>query len=159
ISLKGADPNGKITLTGALPSGKLPAAGDKVAADGIEQCKFNPRTRLYYLAVPATVVTHSDGTSEPGPGVVLKISRNAPFQVVETITVPTSTGCNGPQGLAIGPRHEIQLGCGAPNSVIIDERSSGTATIIAQQNGEGGADEVWYNPGDNSFYIARSAAG
>jgi hypothetical protein len=43
--------------------------------------------------------------------------------------------------------------------VIIDERSGPTATIIAQQNGEGGADEVWYNPGDNSYFIARSGAG
>src|SRR5262249_27238921 len=62
---------------------------------------------------------------------------------------------------AIGPRHEIQLGCGAPstNSLIIDERSGPTATIIATQIGEGGADEVWYNPGDNSFFIARSGAG
>jgi hypothetical protein len=161
VKLDGSDPNGKITLTGTLPSGKPAAASDKVAADGIEQCKFNPRTGFYYLAIPATLVTHSDGTSEAGPGVVLKISRNAPFKVVETITIPTSTGCTGPQGLAIGPRHEIQLGCGAPstNSLIIDDRSGPTATIIATQAGEGGADEVWYNPGDNSFFIARSGAG
>jgi len=152
IKLDGTDPNGKITLAGG-------AATDKVAADGIEQCKFNPRTGHYYLAVPATVVTHQDKSTEAGPGVVLKISRNAPFHVVDTITIPTATGCTGPQGLAIGPRHEIQLGCGGTASLIIDDRSSGTATIIAPQPGEGGADEVWYNPGDNSFFIARSSAG
>jgi hypothetical protein len=151
--LDGSDPNFKITLTGVT----VPA-GATVAADGIEQCKFNPRTGSYYLAIPATKITSASG-STAGPGVVLKISRNAPFHIEETITVPASTGCNGPQGLAIGPRHEIQLGCGAPNSVIIDDRSGPLATIIAQQNGEGGADEVWYNPGNNSFFIARSAAG
>ena len=153
IKLDGSDANGTITLTGVT----VPP-GAKVAADGIEQCKFNPRTGHYYLAVPATAIT-SGGTTTAGPGVVLKISRHAPFRVVETITVPASTGCAGPQGLAIGPRHEIQLGCGGANSVIIDDRSGPLATIIAQQNGEGGADEVWYNPGDNSFFIARSGAG
>ena len=150
--LDGSDPNFKITLTPAVPG------TTNVAADGIEQCKFNPRTGSYYLAVPATVVTTASGT-EPGPGVVLKISRHAPFHIEETITIPASTGCQGPQGLAIGPRHEIQLGCGGANSVIIDERSGPTATVVAVETGEGGADEVWYNPGDNTFFIARSSAG
>jgi hypothetical protein len=157
IKLDGSDTiNGKITLTGVT----VPP-GAKVAADGIEQCKFNPRTGHYYLAVPATKMIPTSGAPIAGPGVVLKISRHAPFRVVETITVPAETGCQGPQGLAIGPRHEIQLGCGGggPNSIIIDDRSGPTATVIATQTGEGGADEVWYNPGDNSFFIARSGAG
>jgi hypothetical protein len=156
LKLDGADPNGTIKLT-------PPVSGTtKVAANGIEQCKFNPRTGSYYLAIPATTVFTTGGPTagSPGPGVVLVISRKAPFHVERTITVPSSTGCSGPQGLAIGPRHEIQLGCGGggANSIIIDERSVGTATVIATQLGEGGADEVWYNPGDNSYFIARSGA-
>src|SRR5436190_3863071 len=156
--LDGSDPNFKITLT------PTPAGTTKVAADGIEQCKFNPRTGSYYLAVPATKVTTTTGsppvtTTSPGPGVVLRISRNAPFHIEQTITIPASTGCTGPQGLAIGPRHEIQLGCGGPNSIIIDDRSGPIAHVIATETGEGGADEVWYNPGDNSYFIARSGAG
>jgi len=151
--LDGSDPNFKITLT------PTPPGTTNVAADGIEQCKFNPRTGSYYLAIPATVVTTATGT-QPGPGVVLKISRSAPFHIEETITIPTSTGCTGPQGLAIGPNHEIQLGCGNPstNSIIIDDRSGPVATVIATETGEGGADEVWYNPGNNSYFIARSGA-
>jgi len=156
--LDGSDPNFKITLT------PTPAGTTNVAADGIEQCKFNPRTNSYYLAVPATKVTTTTGsppvtTTTAGPGVVLKISKKAPFHIEQTITIPASTGCTGPQGVAIGPRHEIQLGCGGTASVIIDERSGGVATVLATQTGEGGADEVWYNPGDNSYFIARSSAG
>src|SRR5262245_7759128 len=152
--LDGSDPDFKITLT------PTPAGTTNVAADGIEQCKFNPRTGSYYLAIPATVVTTPTG-DQPGPGVVLKISKKAPFHIEETITIPASTGCTGPQGLAIGPRHQIQLGCGGAStaSIIIDDRSGPVATVIATQTGEGGADEVWYNPGDNSYFIARSAAG
>lgn len=153
--LDGTDPNFKITLT---PS---PEGTTKVAADGIEQCKFNPRTGSFYLAIPATKVTTTTGqpavtTTSAGPGVVLKISRKAPFHVEQTFTIAASTGCQGPQGLAIGPRHEIQLGCGGANSLIIDDRTGAT---IATETGEGGADEVWYNPGDNSYFIARSSAG
>jgi hypothetical protein len=147
--LDGSDPNFKIMLTPAVPG------TTKVAADGIEQCKFNPRTGSYYLAVPATVVTTTSGT-QAGPGVVLKISAKPPFHLEQTFTIPASSGCQGPQGLAIGPHHQIQLGCGGTNSVIIDERNG---AIIATESGEGGADEVWYNPGDNSYFIARSSAG
>jgi len=158
--LDGSDPNFQITLT------PTPAGTTNVAADGIEQCKFNPRTGSYYLAVPATKVTTTTGsppvtTTSAGPGVVLRISGKAPFHIEQTITIPASTGCTGPQGLAIGPRHEIQLGCGGPStaSIIIDERSGAVATVIATETGEGGADEVWYNPGNNSYFIARSSAG
>jgi hypothetical protein len=126
--LDGTDPNFKITLT------PTPAGTTNVAADGIEQCKFNPRTGSYYLAVPATKVTTAAGTAA-GPGVVLKISRTAPFHIEQTITIPTSTGCTGPQGLAIGPRHEIQLGCGGANSIIIDERSGPIATVALTRSG------------------------
>jgi len=147
--LDGSDPRFKITLS------PTPAGTTNVAADGIEQCKYNPRTRSFYLAVPATKVTTTSGTSA-GPGVVLKISGKAPFHIEQTFTIAASTGCAGPQGLAIGPHHQILLGCGGANSLIIDEQTGAT---IAVQTGEGGADEVWYNPGDNSYFIARSTVG
>ena len=148
IKLDGNDPNGAITLT------PPPAAGSKVAADGIEQCKFDPRTEAFYLAVPATKITSASG-STAGPGVVLKISKHAPFHVEETFTIATSTGCTGPQGLAIGPQHQIILGCGTGStaSLIIDDRDG---SVIHQLNGLGGADEAWYNPGDNQYFIAAS---
>jgi hypothetical protein len=152
IKLDGTDPNGDIDLT---PS---PGRGAKVAADGIEQCKFNPRTGNYYLAIPATKVTKG-ATTTAGPGVVLVISREH-FRVENTITIDPATGCTGPQGLAIGPDHEILLGCGqpSPNSLIINEHQHGLATSanskVLANSGE--ADEVWYNPGDNQYFIAQT---
>jgi hypothetical protein len=159
IKLDGTDPNGKITLT---TSPATPSTS-KVAADGIEQCKFNPRTGFYYLAVPHTSVTPTSGPSTGGPGVVLKISGNRPFHVVATLTIDPSTGCTGPQGLAIGPEHQIVLGCGngppatSTASLIIDDRGgTGLAHVVHVLAGDGGADEVWYNPGDNQYFIAAS---
>jgi hypothetical protein len=49
ISLAGHDPNAKIYNTAA--------GGANNAANGIEQCKFNPRNGHFYLSVPATQLT------------------------------------------------------------------------------------------------------
>jgi hypothetical protein len=97
----------------------------------------------------------------------VRISALPPFHVEAAFTIPIATGCVGPAGLAIGLQNQIALGCGAPpppatpNSLII---SDGTApppagSIIATVTGEGGADEIWYNPGTNHYYFARSTAG
>jgi hypothetical protein len=134
---------GKIKLDGTDPDSR----NNVVIAHGIEQCKFNPRTGSYYLAVPAT---KPDGS---GPGVVLKISRGAPFHIQKVFTIDPATGCTGPQGLAIGPNHQILLGCGGANSLIIDDRDGDTLAFLG---GQGNADEVWYNPGDNQYFVAES---
>jgi hypothetical protein len=120
-----------------------------IVANGIEQCKFDPRTKKFYLAIPDV---------GGGNGAVVTFARNAPFGVIDEFLIPASSGCAGPQGLAIGPKHQIILGCGAPatgaaNSLIIDDRDG---SILAVLGGEGGADEAWYNPGDNQYFIAES---
>ncbi len=129
---------GKIKLDGTDPDGK------NITANGIEQCKFNPRTNMFYLNLPATAADAS------GPGLVLRITAEAPFQVVDFFTIPAATGCAGPTGLAIGPDHQILLGCGGTASLIIDDR---TGTPMATLPGET-SDEAWYNPGDNHYFLA-----
>jgi hypothetical protein len=129
---------GKIRFDGTDPRGK------NITASGIEQCKHDPRTDKFYLNIPAT---GSDGS---GPGVVVVISTEAPFKVEKVITIPTSTGCTGPAGMAIGPNHEILLGCGGTNSLIIDDRDGGIIAFL----GGATSDEAWYNPGDNQYFLA-----
>jgi hypothetical protein len=129
---------GKIKLDGSDKDGK------NIVASGIEQCKFDPRTGYFYLNLPATL---ADGS---GPGLVLRITAEAPFQVIDFFTIPLSSGCGGPAGLTLGPDHQILLGCGAPGSIIIDDRDGHT---IASLPGET-SDEAWYNPGDNHYFLA-----
>jgi len=120
-----------------------------VIANGIEQCKYDPRTRKFYLSIPATF----DSTLQNSlPGVVVVISRDAPFHVEKVI--PVDPTCVGPAGLTIGPDHQIALGCGAGNgpgtgSVIIDDRTGGTRKKLLNIFG----DEIWYNPGDNQYFF------
>jgi len=126
------------------------------ATNGIEQCQWSPRTGKFYLAIPEV--------SGPGdnsvPGAVLEINP-ASMKVqkvfpIESRSVPgKGPDCLGPQGLAIGPQREILLGCSnaGPGTVIIDELDG---SLVRNLPGLNGNDEVWYNPGDNHYFLAGS---
>jgi hypothetical protein len=152
---------GKLSLKGNDPD-----ALNIKATDGIEQCQWNPRTGQFYLAIPS--VGGTSGVNDK-PGVVLvinpvsrKVEKVFPIDFAFLPAVPTTTpptpataACLGPQGLAIGPDREILLGCSnaGQGSVIIDERNG---DLIRSLNGLNGNDEVWYNPGDNMYFLAGS---
>jgi hypothetical protein len=133
---------GKISF---LPGSQDPNGG--VIANGIEQCKYDPRTHKYYLNIPATF----DSTGQNSlPGVVAVISRDPPFRVEKVLQVDPT--CVGNAGLTLGPDHQIALGCSSGpglGSVIIDDRDGHTIKKLAGQSG----DEIWYNPGDNHYFF------
>jgi hypothetical protein len=56
--------------------------------------------------------------------------------------------------MALGPFPQALLGCTnlGPNSVVINLN---TGAIIKRLPGEAGADEVWYNPGDNQYFMGN----
>jgi hypothetical protein len=147
IRFDGTDPNGANLL-----------------ANGIEQCAFNPRDGKFYINLPNTgPVPPAGSTTPPGPGVVLRISGEAPFHVEKILSdfskAPLdSTGCGGASGMAIGPDHQIGLACGGANALIIDDRT-GLAVKDGVLTGEGGADEMWYNSGDNHYFFGISTPG
>src|SRR5262249_17737853 len=59
-----------------------------------------------------------------------------------------------PHGLALGPHPFAIVGCnGTAHSFVLDI-TTGATTEIPQV---GGSDEVWYNPGDNRYYLAANA--
>jgi hypothetical protein len=133
---------GKISFQPGSPD---PNGG--VIANGIEQCKFDPRIGKYLLNIPGTLDTNNN----PLPGVLLVISRNAPFHVEQVLAVDAV--CVGNAGLTLGQGNQVLLGCGsgAPNtgSVIIDDRTGLTVRTLLGQFG----DEIWYNPGDNQYFL------
>lgn len=122
------------------------------ATAGIEQCQWSRRTGLFYLNLPE-VNGAGDDTS---PGAVAVISPTD-MAVVNMFTIPLGK-CAGPQGMAIGPENQILLGCNDPNktvpsTVIINEHSG---TVMHVLPGEDGSDQVWYNEGDDHYFLARS---
>jgi hypothetical protein len=118
-----------------------------VASGGIEQCKFDPRTGKFLLAIPQPA-------SQPNGGVVVTISPKT-FKVEDVFVIDSKTGCTqGPHGLALGPDHQVLLGCGggSAGSLIIDDRTGKTIFLLPGLT----SDEVWYNPGDNHYFLVPS---
>jgi hypothetical protein len=76
---------------------------------------------------------------------VLDLSKPKTPVVETTYSTP---GCGS--GLALGPSQHLLVGCGGGKPLIIVDALTGKIiTTIADTHG---ADEVWYNPGDNHFY-------
>jgi hypothetical protein len=145
IRFDGTDPN----------AGTDPTTGHPILANGIEQCVFNPRDGKFYINIPNTGPAT---LASPLPGLTLRISGEAPFHVEKVFTFAASTGCGGASGLTVGPDHQLGLACGGANALIIDDRT-GLPVKGGVLTGEGGADEVWYNPGDNHYFFGISTPG
>src|SRR5689334_9764280 len=68
------------------------------------------------------------------------------------------TGCN-PNGAALGPNENLLVGCGhgATGSQINTQIiNATTGALIKTINQTGAPDEVWYNPGDNRYYLGAT---
>jgi DNA-binding beta-propeller fold protein YncE len=76
---------------------------------------------------------------------VLDLSKPKSPVVEATYSTP---GCGS--GLALGPAQHLLVGCGGGKPLIMIDALTGKT--IATVEGTHGADEVWYNPGDNHFY-------
>ena len=129
--------------------------GTPKATDGIEQCQWNSRTGKFLLNIPE--VNGPGDNSKPGAVLVISPTQ---MKVERTFSIDHDK-CAGPQGMAIGPNHQVLLGCNTPSgngkfsTVVIDDNAT---HIVATLNNESGADEVWFNPGDNHYFLARSSA-
>src|SRR5215831_18795982 len=99
--------------------------GDTLSNHGLEQPVWNPKTAMFYLAVP--------GTSDNPNGEVDEIDPAG-----QEITRIFPTTCN-PAGLALAPRQQLFTSCGD----VIDVPSGQVVTTITNV----GADEIWFNPG------------
>jgi hypothetical protein len=131
------------------------------ASNGIEQCQYDHTTGNFFLNLPEA----NGPGNDTAPGNVLEISpptaaNGFKASVLATYVIPLAD-CAGPQGMAIGPNPQLLLGCnavgpnGVRNSVVIN-KTNGAVLNIGW--GIGGADEVWFNPGDSHYYVTGSSA-
>jgi hypothetical protein len=120
--------------------------GTPNATGGIEQCQWSPKTGKFYLNVPNPAGPNADN------GVVLQIDPVSE-RIEQTFSLAGS-GCGGNAGMALGQFPQALLGCSnaGPNSVVINLNSG---AIIGTLAGEAGADEVWFNPGDNQYFLGN----
>jgi len=135
--------------------------GTPAATNGIEQCQWDHRTGKFYLNIPE--VNGPGNDTKDGAVMVFSPQPDGTLQIDNVLDVPLSN-CAGPQGMAIGPDHQILLGCNDPNktvpsTAIIDDRiqkNDAAVKVIATVANQDGADEVWFNDGDNSYFLGRS---
>jgi hypothetical protein len=140
----------------------------------LEQPSWDPGTSRFYTSIPVIANNPPGCNYGQMPGA---ITCDGGLLVVDpaTVTKPTATygtfntttktgvialhGC-GPNGSTVGPNENILLGCTPQNN------PSNTITLVINAvsrvqtpvNGITGSDEVWYNAGDNRYYLGASRA-
>ena len=152
----------QITLKSTTtPPGGFPSGGF-TATNGAEQPAWDRSTGKFYVSIPE--VNGNGGTSPSGA--VARISPTGALEALFKVDF-----CQ-PAGLTVGPRGDLLLGCSVvfdtvgnawdpmdpkppmPISVIMDAR---TGAIVKSVAGISGSDEVWFNPGDQRYYLAARA--
>jgi hypothetical protein len=133
------------------------------ATNGAEQPVWNPIDNRFYLSIPSI----SGTVASPGPtGAVYRIDpTTGTFDTAATID-----NC-GPAGLTVGPNGDLLVGCNttfdvngnvwdftknvpaAPRNIILRTKTGKTDDVVF---GAGAGDEVWFNAGDNHYYITGS---
>jgi hypothetical protein len=111
---------------------------------GIEQAQWDPKTRRFYVSIPAV-------NGNPRTGAVAVINPLPIGHATIEKLFPVAD-CN-PAGLALGPHQRLLLGCSLTNgqSVIMSATDGHIVKVI---HGVGGSDEVWFNAGDGRYYLA-----
>jgi hypothetical protein len=117
-----------------------------LATNGLEQPVWNPATSRFLLSVPEIGGNAANGAIAEIDPVAMKITRLFPVSQCQ------------PAGLALGPSQNLLVGCANHDAVRFPAKliilDAGTGKIIANITQVGGSDEVWFNPGDNRYYVA-----
>jgi hypothetical protein len=155
-------------VTKILAIGVDPAIVPAGAGLSLEQPAWNPTTQRFYTSIP-TIANNPPGcvlggTPACSGGLLVtdplhpKASETLYSSTTGTGVIPL-TGC-GPNGATVGPSGNMLLGCTPGNfapgttSLVINGKTTNTATV----NGITGSDEVFFNKGDNRYYLGASAA-
>ncbi len=111
------------------------------ATNGLEQCQWSPRTGLIYFSVPEI-------NGHAGNGEIAVIDGKS-RSIVNTFPMTCE-----PAGLTLGPDFQALVGCNDANGIrVIDLGDGSVVRTFANLNG---ADEVWYNSGDDHYFAALS---
>ena len=93
----------------------------------------------------------------PGMGETSKVVVfNLKDPKAPTIEATYPTGNCG-SGLVLGPSQHLLVGCGGGKPLIVLDALTGK--VLTSVEGTKGADEVWYNPGDNNYYAPSAFGG
>ncbi len=151
-------PDPSTTLNG-LPSGMPTPTGiagptvgchhGPIAPAGLGGIAYNPANGHFLMTLP-------NNAADPSKGEISDIDPKNPNgpQIVNHFPI----GNCMPTSIVQGPGNDFLVGCAdhdgeafPPNEIIMDGT---TGEILSNIPYVGGVDEVWYNPGDNRYYVA-----
>jgi hypothetical protein len=138
----------------------------------LEQPTWDPTTKRFYTSIPI-IANNPSGCNygqNPGPitchgGMLVTdpFALSTPTATQGAFNSVTNTGvvplnACGPNGITVGPNDNLLLGCTPGNN------PSDTTTLVinaktkyfANIGGITGSDEVWFNKGDNRYYLGAS---
>jgi hypothetical protein len=137
----------------------------------IEQPTWDPKTKRFYVSVPQ-IANNPTGCTFGGPTfceggmlVINPATLTTPTATIGAFDATTNTGvvklneC-GPNGATVGPHDNLLLGC-TPQNV-----PTNTKTLVINAKTKNfvnvgnitGSDEVWFNAGDDRYYLGASRA-
>ncbi|WP_292747250.1 PEP-CTERM sorting domain-containing protein [Nostoc sp. NMS4] len=113
------------------------------ATGGLEAPTWDSANDQFYLSVPELNGSSTDG----GVAQIDPKTR-------KVVNVFSLRGCS-PAGIAANPTNQhLLLGCDSKGLLV----NATNGSIIASFPEVGGADQVWYNPGDNRFYLGAAGS-
>jgi hypothetical protein len=134
----------------------------------LEQPAWDPITQRFYTSIP-TIANNPPGCVLGGTpacsGGLLVTDPDNPKTVETTFDPVSGTGviplpsC-GPNGATVGVNDNLLLGCTPGNfkpgttTLVINAKTHNSASV----NGITGSDEVFFNAGDNRYYLGASGA-
>jgi hypothetical protein len=138
----------------------------------IEQPAWDPKTKRFYTSIPVIANNPAgcnygqlagDITCDGGMLVTDPTALSTPTAVQGAFNPATNTGvvplhACGPNGATVGPHDNLLLGCTPQNNpsnittLVINAKTKNYANIGLIT----GSDEVWYNKGDNRYYLGAS---
>jgi len=151
--------------------GKIEVAATIMAPGGsIEQPAWDPTTKRFYVSVPNIQNNPAGCTGSACSGGMLVIDPHnltftagvatlGAFDAASNTGVVPLNNC-GPNGATVGPNDNLLLGCTPGNfaadttSLVINAKTKNYASV----GGITGSDEVWYNSGDDRYYLGASKA-
>ncbi len=162
----GATNSAKIIAKTTVDPSILPVGAEL----SLEQPAWDPYTKRFYTSVPVMAenppgCNYKDEKDKPVTcdGAVLVTDPMAPEAVAKLYDPVKKTGviplhdC-GPNGATVGPKGNIMFGCTTSNNP--SNRTTVVLNAVTRNQvnigGVYGEDEIWYNKGDQRFYVSSS---
>jgi hypothetical protein len=140
------------------------------AGASIEQPAWDPKTARFLVSVPQIANNPTGCTFGPGgptpcqgglmifdPTIIHSDTVIGAFNPATNIGILALHDC-GPNGATVGPHDNVMLGCNPGNvgTNTTTQVINATTKNFVEVGNIVGADEVWYNSGDNRYYLGAS---